>query len=143
MSVTALSLCCVGLATHGLAIEVEHVEDLVFRGLLVDAYVADAGQQGEVDVAVLVLLVVGHEFKKAFILFAVEYVHAVVLFDELDGLKHGVVRKTEPFATEVKLANESPSHCISVQYGLVPQQGEALYGVARRVAEVEGLLEDK
>ena len=90
MSVTALSLCCVGLASHGLAIEVEHVEDLVFRGLLVDAYVADAGQQGEVDVAVLVLLVVGHEFKKAFILFAVEYVHAVVFFDELDGLQHGV-----------------------------------------------------
>ena len=50
--------------------EVEHLEYLVLRGLLVDADVADVGEQGEVDDACLVLLVVLHELEQAVVLLA-------------------------------------------------------------------------
>ena len=73
--------------------EVEHPGYLVLRGLLVDADVADAGQQREVDDARLVLLVVRHEGVELVVLLAVEREDSVVLADEGYGLPQLVLRE--------------------------------------------------
>ena len=52
-----------GVSCSALAIEVEGFVDLFLRGGLVDADVADVTEQGEVDDARRVLLVMGHEFE--------------------------------------------------------------------------------
>ena len=52
---------CKMLATHALAIEVKHVQDLFVIGTLIDANVPDASHKGEIYDARLVLLVVRHK----------------------------------------------------------------------------------
>ena len=82
------------LQPHALAEEVESLENGVLVGRLVEADVAHLFQQGEVDDAGRILLVVQHQLVQAVVVLAGEGEGAVVLLDELDDLAHAVLGKT-------------------------------------------------
>ena len=128
-----------GLASHGFAIEIEHVKNLILRGRLVDVDLSDVRQQGEIDGVARVFLVVGHQFVQLVILFAVESEYAVVFFDEAYGLEHGIVGKSEPLAAQIQFADKSPGHGVSVEHRMLALQRQAFYGMPGRVTEIEGL----
>ena len=139
---SSLFCCCMGRSfLHALPIEVERFEDGVFVGSLVEGDVADFTQQGEVDDAGGVLLVVRHQFVEAVVVLAVEEEGAVVFFDEADGLLHLVFGEIGFQAGEVELAHQSPGYGIAVQHGAVFGQGKAFEGVAYGVPQVEGFAD--
>lgn len=129
------------LQPHALAEEVECFEDSVLVGCLVEADVAHILQQGEVDDAGSVLLVMQHQLVEAVVVLAGEGEGTVVLLDELDDLAHAVLRKTCLKVREVELANQAPRHGIAVKHRTVFGQSQAFEGVADGVAQVERLAD--
>ena len=109
--------------------------------MLVDADVPDVAQQGEVDDASFVLLVVCHEFVEAVVFFAFEGEVAVVLPYELDRLAQLVLREAAFHDTQVEFADESPRHSIAVQYGATLFHSQTLEGVTCGVTQVERLAQ--
>jgi len=85
--------------------EVQHFEDFLLRGTLVDADVTDIAKKREVDDARRVLLVVGHVGVKFFVIIAGDGERAVVLLDETNRLTHLVSWEARFGAGEVELAN--------------------------------------
>ena len=88
-----------------LAIEVEGFVDLFLRGGLVDSDVADATEQGEVDAARRVLLVMRHELEQGGVVIAGDGHTAVVFTDETDGLVHLVGGEACLDGAQVELAD--------------------------------------
>ena len=73
--------------------EIQCLKYFFFRCCLVDTDVADVGQQGEVDMARDVLLVVCHVFVQAFVVVACDVHFTVVVGDEADCLSHFLRRE--------------------------------------------------
>ena len=122
-------------------VKIQCFEDGVFVGRLVEDDVAHFAQEGEVDDAGGVFLVVCHQFVEAVVLFAVEGESAVVFFDEADGLLHFVPGEAGFQVRQVELADESPSHCVAVQHGTVFCQGKTFEGMPDGVPQVEGFAD--
>ena len=129
----------IGLSS-ALTIEVEGFVYFFLRGSLVDADVADATEQSEVDAARRVLLVMRHEFEKDGVVIAGDGHTTVVFVDETDGLAHLVGGETGLDGAQVELADEAKGDGIAVKdRGVV--QGKRLKGVANGVAEVKRLAD--
>ncbi len=122
------------------AVEVEGFADFILGGGLVDADVADAAQEGEVDGVARVLLVVVHQLDEAGVVVAGDGHAAVVLADEADGLPHLIRGESRLHAAQVQLDDEAPGYSIAVEHG-VALQCQRLKGVAGGVAEVQGLAD--
>lgn len=129
----------IGLSS-ALTIEVEGFVYFFLRGSLVDADVADATEQSEVDAARRVLLVMRHEFEKDGVVIAGDGHATVVFVDETDGLAHLVGGEAGLDGAQVELADEAKGDGIAVKdRGVV--QGKRLKGVANGVAEVKRLAD--
>ena len=84
-----------------LPVVVEHLEDILTGSDLIDTNIAGNCQQGHVDTACLVLLVVGHELEEVVIKFAVEWETTIGLTDEVLNLMKQFDRKTATSDAEV------------------------------------------
>ena len=100
-----------------LAIEVEGFVDFFLRGCLVDTDVADTTEQGEVDAARRVFLVMRHELKQGGVVIAGDGHAAVVFTDETDGLTHLAGGEAGLDGAQVELADKAKSHEIAVELG--------------------------
>ncbi len=123
-----------------LAIEVEGLVDLFLRGGLVDQDVADTTEQGEVDAARRVLLVMRHELEQGGIVIAGDGHAAVVFADETDGLAHLVGGEVGLDGAQVELTDKAIGDGIAVKDGGVAQR-KGFERMAHGVAEVEGFAE--
>ena len=129
------------LASHALAVEIQHFQDFLAVGTLVDADIPYVGHQGEVDDARLVLLVVRHELIQLVVLLAVEGEDTLVLLYELQRLVELVVRESQTLGAEIKLAYQTPCNSVSVQDGAVFFKGQALQGVTGGMSQVQSLAD--
>ena len=120
--------------------EIQHLIDFLFCGSLVNENVTHIAQQGEIDDACCILLVVGHVAVQFLIIIAGDGQGAVVLLDETDGLTHLVGGEVSLDAREVKFADQSPSYSIAMQIGLAAEC-PTLEGMTCRVPEVECLAD--
>ena len=73
-------------AVLAFAQKIHRLVDFLARGSLVDAYVADAAQQREIDGAGGVLLVVSHQVEQLGVVVASDAKRAVILADERGSL---------------------------------------------------------
>ena len=96
IAVLGLQSIAWSLYPHAFPVEIEHFEDRIFVCGLVEADVTYFLQQGEIDDAGTVLLVVLHQFIELVILLAVEGKDTVMFFDELDGLPNFFFRSRAP-----------------------------------------------
>ena len=107
---------------------------------MVDADVAHIAEEGEVDDAGSVLLVVRHQFEKSRVVVAGDGERAVVFLDETHALTHDRGRKTCLDATEVEFGNQAPCHGITMQDG-VTGEGKTFEGMTDGVSEIECLAD--
>ena len=82
-----------------------------------------------------------HQFVQLVVLFAVEGETAIILFDELDGLAHLVLRESGLYIRKVEFADQPPCHCIAVQHRTPFGKGEAFEGVSHGVPQVQGFAD--
>ena len=106
----------IGLSS-ALTIEVEGFVYFFLRGSLVDADVADATEQSEVDAARRVLLVMRHEFEKDGVVIAGDGHTTVVFADETDGLAHLVGGEVGLGGAQVEFADKAESHEVTMEQG--------------------------
>ena len=116
--------------------KVEHLVYFFLGGCLVDVDVAYVAEEGEVDAACGVFLVVGHVGVQFLVVMAGDGQGAVVLLDVSDGLAHGVGGESCLGAGEVELADESPGDSVAVEAGGAAEC-PAFEGVSCCVSEVE------
>ena len=107
---------------------------------MVDADVAYIAEEGEVDDAGSVLLVVGHQFEKSGVVVAGDGERAVVFLDETHALTHDRGWKTCLDTTEIEFGNQSPCHGIAMKDGMTGE-GETLEGMTDGVSEIECLAD--
>ena len=107
---------------------------------MVDADVAYIAEEGEVDDAGSVLLVVRHQFEKSRVVVAGDGERTVVFLDETHALTHGSGWKTGLDATEIEFGNQAPCHSVAMQDGMAGE-GETLEGMTDGVSEVECLAD--
>ena len=81
--------------------EIQCFLDFVHGSRLVDADVTDASQEGEVDDAVLVFLIVVHQLYQLIVVITGDRQCAVVFLDETYGLSHLFGRETCMCGTEI------------------------------------------
>ena len=74
--------------------KVEHVKEFVLRGVLIETDVADIVEEGKVNDATHILLVVRHVVVELLVLLTSEVEFAVVLVDILNRLAHAVGGET-------------------------------------------------
>ena len=74
--------------------EVECLEDNLFFGLTVERYVTYIVEEGEVDDAIAVLLVVLHQFIELLVLLALEVKGSVVVLYEVENLLQEFFRES-------------------------------------------------
>ena len=123
-----------------LAIEVEGLVNLFLRGGLVDQDVADTTEQGEIDAARRVLLVMRHELEQGGVVIAGDGHATVVFADETDGLAHLVGGEVGFGGAQVEFADKAIGDGIAVKDGSVAQR-KGFERMAHGVAEVEGFAE--
>ena len=100
-----------------LAIEVEGLVNLFLRGGLVDQDVADTTEQGEIDAARRVLLVMRHELEQGGVVIAGDGHATVVFADKTDGLAHLVGGEIGLDGAQVEFANKAESHEVTMEQG--------------------------
>ena len=110
-------LCLLSIA---LSDEVERFTYLLVGGSLVDAYVADVVEQGEVDYARRVLLVVAHEVEQSGVVVARELRLSVVLAYEACRLMQPFGGEASFACTHIQLANQAEGYSIAMQQRSVP-----------------------
>ena len=103
------------ISFSALTIEIDGFVDFILCGRLVDADVADAPEQGEVDAARCVLLVMRHEFEEGGVVIAGDGHATVVFTDETDGLAHLVGGEACLDDAQVELADEAESDEVTVE----------------------------
>ena len=131
-----------------LAIEVEGLVNLFLRGGLVDQDVADTTEQGEIDAARRVLLVMRHELEQGGVVIASDGHATVVFADETDGLAHLVGGEVGLDGAQVELTDKAESHEVTMEQGRLHTgdnphcaQRKGFERMAHGVAEVEGFAE--
>lgn len=110
-------LCLLSIA---LSDEVERFTYLLVGGSLVDAYVADVVEQGEVDYARRVFLVVAHEVEQSGVVVARELRLSVVLAYEACRLMQPFGGEASLACTHIQLANQAEGYSIAMQQRSVP-----------------------
>lgn len=85
---------------------------------LVDADISDAAQHGEVDDAILILLVVLHQLDELIIVITGDIQRTIVFLDESNGLSHLVCRESSLSHAEIKFRDETECHSITMQDSL-------------------------
>ena len=122
------------------AIEVESLLDFLVGGRLVNADVTNGSEEGEVDVAADILLVVAHELQQTGIVVAGDGHASVVLLDILYGLAQAVSRETGLHVRQVELDHQSVGYGIAVKDGDT-LKGHRLEGMSCGMTEVEGFAQ--
>ena len=100
-----------------LSIEVEGFFDLLLSGCLVDTQITNVGQEGEVDGAALILLIVMHQLQQVGIVITGDGHTAIVLFDKLYRLAHLVGGEARLYARQIEFDHQSVGYSIAVKDG--------------------------
>ena len=119
--------------------EVERLKYLFLRGSLVDTYIANVAQEGEVDVVGRVLLIVLHEGEQCIVVVARDGQLRIMGVDVLHRLAYHVGGEAHLGSTEVQLAHQAIGHCIAMQHRLPFLHGPRLEGMTNGMAQVKGL----
>ena len=124
-----------------LAIEVEGLVDLFLRGGLVDQDVADTTEQGEIDAARRVLLVMRHELEQGGVVITGDGHATVVFADEADRLAHLIHWEPGLGYRQIQLADDAIGNSISMKDGSARFHGERFKGVTYGMTYVQGLAD--
>ena len=119
--------------------EVESLLYFFFGSSLVDSYVADIAQKGEVDDARRVLFVVVHQFDECRVVVACDVECAVVFAYEAYGLVHAVGGESRLACAHVQFAYHAVCHCVSVQYRCAASHGKRFEGMSHCMAQIQCL----
>ena len=104
----------VGLICSAFPIEIECLKYFFLCSRLIDTDITHIAQQGKVDDARYVFLVVGHQLVQGGIVVAGDGHLAVVCFDELHRLVHLISGEACLHGTEIELTDQSVSYSIAV-----------------------------
>lgn len=120
--------------------EVESLFDFVDGGTLVDANITDSTQQGKVDDAILIFLIMAHQFYQFVVVIAGDRKRAIVLLDEVHRLSHLLRWESRLHHTQIEFRNQTERHSIAVQNRLA-FQCPAFKGMTESMSQVERLAD--